>query len=320
MSLLVTGAVGSLGRAILRAALVQGVDRLVAYDQDEFGGFMLREAFGDPPALRLIVGDVRDPEKLARAMHGVEQVIHCAARKWVATSVYNTDELVSVNFDGTRAVLEAARQAHVPQVLVVTSDKGVEPTNVYGASKFLAEQYTTYANSWLVPVGTRAACVRYGNLLWSRGSVAHRWKVAHDQRKPIRLTAHGMTRFGIRLSVAADLAIWAVRHLRGGEVFVPALRAYSLEDLARTIAPGTEFVVTGERGPGEKAHEVLLSEREAAQSVRLNWAGGPPLAILEPRHTSWSRQPWIGDACGPMVSSHAPPLEDLALDEMDGER
>ena len=318
MSLLITGACGSLGRAILRHALAAGVERIVAYDQDELGTYLTRERLGHPPAVRWLIGDVTDRDRLERACHGVGAVIHCAARKWVATGVYNVDELVSVNVGGTQAVIEAAAAAHVARVLVITSDKGVEPTNAYGATKFLAECYATSANAWTFPAGTAVASLRLGNLLWSRGSVAHRWRAAAAAGKPLPLTAPGMTRYGIRLSAAADLACHLTDVLQGGEVLVPALAAYALEDLAEALAPGSVCVATGNRGPGEKRHEVLLSETEQARAV---WAASIPAAVLEPEDPTWTRPAWTGPPVPDTGwdSGTAPRLEDWAFDEMDDE-
>lgn len=324
MSLLVTGATGSLGRAIVQRALATGEPRIVAYDQDEFGHFMLQERTGAPPALRLLTGDVRDPAKLARCLNGVTRVIHCAARKWVATAVYNVDELVDTNVGGTRSVIEAAALAGVPRVLVITSDKGVAPTNAYGATKFLAECYAVSANAWTYPAGTRVAALRLGNLLWSRGSVAHRWRQAHAHGKPIALTAEGMTRYGIRLSAAAALALEVADVLRGGEVFVPDLPAYALERLADAVAPDAEIVLTGDRGPGEKRHETMLSFRESLRAVPIGLQHWARMVVLEPERPSWTRLPWAdeGTWLPPRMewrSDCARELDDLALDEMDDE-
>lgn len=322
MSLLVTGGAGSLGRAILKAALAAGEDRPVSYDQDEYGGFMLSDRLSE--SIRIINGDVRDPIRLSRAMAGCRAVIHCAAKKWVQTGVYNVDELVDVNVNGTQAVIEAAHAAGVPSVLVITSDKGVEPTNAYGATKFLAECYTTQANAWTYPQGTRAACLRLGNLLWSRGSVAHRWRAALALGKPLLLTRPGMSRFGIPLTVAAALALELTEVLRGGEVFVPDLPAYTLDRLAVALDESAETVLTGDRGPGEKLAETLVSGREAGRLVPISLAAWPRVGVLEPESPSWTRPPWANEGtwtppAGAWVSDTAVPMADLALDELDDE-
>lgn len=318
MSVLITGACGSLGRALLRHALAAGVDRLVAYDQDELGTYLTRERLGQPPAVRWLVGDVCDRERLERAMWGVEAVIHCAARKWVASGVANIDEVIRVNVTGTQAVLDAARRAHVARVLVITSDKAVHPTTSYGATKLLAEQMAVQANGWSFPQGTASAALRLGNLLWSRGSVAHRWRQAAAAGKPLQLTASGMTRYGIRLSAAADLAWHCVEVLQGGEIFVPALAAYRLEELAAAIAPAEDWVLTGNRGPGEKRHELLLSDGEQARAV---WVPSIPAAVLEPEAPTWTRPGWTGEPVPDTGwdSGTAEPMTDWAFDELDDE-
>lgn len=314
MNLGLTGAVGCLGRAILDAALAAGVDRIVAYDQHEQGVYQTRARLGEPPAVRWIIGDVTDQARLERALWGVDTVIHAAARKWVASGVANIDELTRVNVGGTMAVIEAARRAAVTTVLVITSDKGVEPTTSYGATKLLAEQYAVQANAWTYPQGTAVAALRFGNLLWPPGSVAHVWRAQAAAGKPLPLTRPGMTRFGIRRSDAARLSLRCAGELRGGEIFVPALRAYRLEDLAAAVAPGAEVSVTGDRGPGEKAHETLLSAREVARAQWLGWT-----AVLEPEAPTWTRDPWRGPAVPAegWTSDTAARLDDLALEEMD---
>ena len=301
-SLLITGGTGSLGRAVVAAVLAGGIyERVVVFSRDEFKQAMMQAECQDA-RVRFFLGDVRDPERLRRALVGVTDVVHAAALKWVASGAYNTDELFRTNFDGTRHVIDAATERGVERVLLISSDKGCHASNAYGASKFAAEQYAVGANAFAFPRGTKVGCARYGNVLWSRGSVAYRFRAASLQgRLPFRLTDRRMTRFGMRLSEAARFVLGCLGQLRGGEIFVPLLPSFRVEDVASAIyhagRPAHEPVplaVTGLRAGGEKLHETLLTEEESRRAVV------PPGQVMrhyviEPDTMSWGREPWAGD-------------------------
>lgn len=300
-SLLITGGTGSLGRALLTALLARtshpahAVTRLVCFSRDEFKQAMMREEpWGRDPRLRYFIGDVRDYERLRRAFVGVDTVVHAAALKWIGEGIYNPDEIVKTNVVGTMRVLEAAADAGVGRVLVITSDKGVHPANVYGASKYLAEQYAVQANAFTFPRGCRVACVRYGNVLWSRGSVAYRFKA---QAPPYRITDARMSRFGIRLSEAVSFVLSSLDLMRGGEVFIPRLPSFRIVDVAGAVYHAayraqdrTPLEIVGHRQGGEKVHEMLLSEEESTHTV---WIGDR--WVVEPEIRSWDRPAWEGE-------------------------
>lgn len=291
-SLLVTGGTGSLGRAVVAQALKDGWERVCVFSRDEFKQAMMQEQLGRNPRVRFFLGDVRDRSRLGLACWGVDAVIHTAALKWIADGLYNPDEIVQTNVDGTRNVIRAAVEAGVRRVLVVTSDKGCHPANAYGASKFLAEQYAVQANSYSFPRGTLVGAIRYGNVLWSRGSVLHRFREQFRTEGRVRLTDRRMTRFGLRRSEAARHTLDFLARLRGGEVFVLRLPGFRVEEVARAIA-ACPIEEVGLRAGGEKLHEVLVTEEDSRRTVWVEeheWTGW----VVEPDAPSWTREPWRG--------------------------
>lgn len=257
--------------------------------------------------LRLFIGDVRDGPRLADAMHGCDAVIHTAALKYVSGAVLNPGELVKTNVIGTINVIQAAAECGVPKVVVITSDKGAGAVNMYGATKFLAESYAVAQNAVTFPQGTRVACVRFGNLLWSRGSVAHRFRGAIQAGRIPEITHLGMTRFGIGLPDAADVIGRVLNVMRGGEVFVPDLWAFTIVGLAEvawqqwapTDSLGTSaseaFLTKGLRRGGERLYEILLTPEEASRAVCVDVLGLLPVYVIEPHMRSWDRPAWEGD-------------------------
>jgi UDP-N-acetylglucosamine 4,6-dehydratase len=271
-------------------------ERIVVYSRGEFGQAMMQERLGVQPRLRYMIGDVRDGERLRRALVGVQEVVHGAALKYVAAGVYNVDEIYKTNVLGTMQVIEAAADRGVGRVLVIASDKGVHAANVYGASKFAAEQYAVQANAFTFPQGTRVAVLRSGNALWSRGSVAHRFKAA---RPPYRITDRRMTRFGITLTAAAELIERLLGVMRGGEIFVPRLPSFRVEDVANAVhhrgfraADKTPLEVVGLRPGGEKLHESLLAPEESLHTM---WVEALGCYVVEPPGRSWDRPAWEGE-------------------------
>ena len=296
---MVTGASGSFGRHFLRALLehTRGATA-VAYVRNEVQQARLGvwlEAYR--PRLRLFLGDIREPERVEQAMYGCDVVVHGAALKRVDDTAIHPYELFKTNVLGTKHVLDAALTLQVPRVLVITSDKGCEPVNAYGTSKQAAEQMAVAWNVYSHARGSHVACVRYGNCLGSRGSVAPMWKRAIQAGEPITLTDAAMTRFWLMLDQAVELVAHCLRILRGGEVFVPRLPAMEMGSLAVAAmwafgqGPAHHTVrFTGKRAGGEKRHETLLSLHEADRAVDLGH-----LWVVEP---DWElpldREPWRG--------------------------
>lgn len=314
MRIAITGATGSLGGALVQALVTDpNVDRIVALSRDEVKSGDLAERFSSSVALRCVLGDVRDRHRLEQVFRGCDTVIHAAALKRITQSVYSPGEIIKTNVVGTMNVIDAAAAAGVSRVLVVSSDKAVEAANLYGASKAMAEGYATQSNSYVYPQGTRVACVRYGNVLGSRGSVVGVWRAQLARGEPLTMTDLRMTRFVITLPQAAAFCLEALDDMDGGEIFVPRLPAARVEDIAYAVAavfhgvqptdPGflCPRVFSGLRPGGEKLHEALLSREEPSRTVWLDngrmvpsreepsravWRDNGRMVIL-PAHHSW---------------------------------
>lgn len=267
-SILVTGGAGSFGQAFCRYLLDEhDPRRVIVFSRDEYKHAHMAQTFTDS-RMRWFIGDVRDSERLKTAFHGVDIVVHAAALKRVDSIAYNPDEAMKTNVWGTHNVMNAARDAGVERVLFVSSDKAVHPTNHYGMTKGMAEHLTTGANIYGVPQGVRSACVRYGNVLGSRGSVVHLWR---EQAKTgtLQLTDARMTRFLITFRQACQLVETALERMEGGEIFLPKIPAARMTDLALAIAPEARLETVGLRAGGEKLHERLLSDEEASRTLDL---------------------------------------------------
>ena len=254
MSVLITGGTGSFGQAMARTLLAQGVERVVIYSRDEVKQDAMRVAFNDP-RLRFFLGDVRDKERLVRALRGIQTVYHAAALKRVPQCEYDPEEAIKTNIFGTMNVCAAAAFNNVACVVALSTDKATSPTNLYGATKLCVEKIVTAYNAY-APGQTRFMCVRYGNVAGSRGSVIPLWREAGAG---IAITHPEMTRFWITLPEAVALAQRATTG-QGGETFIPHLPAYRLGDLVTAMGKFADDP-TGLR-PGEKMHEAMVSEDE----------------------------------------------------------
>lgn len=262
-SVLVTGGTGSFGNAFVRRALELGCERVVVFSRDELKQHDMRLAIPDE-RVRWFIGDVRDRDRLRRAMAGVDTVVHAAAMKQVPACEFNPAEAIATNVDGARNVVDAALDVGVPRVLALSTDKAVDPVNLYGATKLCAEKLFVNANVYSGAAGPRFACVRYGNVISSRGSVLPLWLAARDRGEPLRVTDPAMTRFVLTLPQAVDFVLDSLRDMRGGEVFVPNLPAVDLWTLAGSVTwPSSPILIETGARHGEKMHELLVSANEA---------------------------------------------------------
>jgi UDP-N-acetylglucosamine 4,6-dehydratase/5-epimerase len=280
-SVLVTGGTGSFGsRFVERMVSTYHPRRLVVFSRDELKQSQLAARVQDP-SLRFFIGDVRDRDRLQRAMHGIDVVIHAAALKQVPACEYNPFEAVKTNVLGANNVIEAAIDQGVEHVVALSTDKAVNPVNVYGATKLCAEKMFVQGNSYAGGLKTRMAVVRYGNVVGSRGSVI---PLFLDQRDggELTITDERMTRFWLTLDEGVDFVVRAVERMQGGEIFVPKIPSMRVIDLARAIAPDASLRVVGVR-PGEKLHEVLLSADEARHSVDVDG-----MYVVQPVYAGWS--------------------------------
>jgi UDP-N-acetylglucosamine 4,6-dehydratase len=283
LALLITGGTGSFGKKFVEIALrAHAPKKLVIFSRDELKQHEMQTHLGfDDERLRYFIGDVRDPSRLKRAMTGVDIVIHAAALKQVPACEYNPFEAVQTNIMGAKNVIDAAIDCGVKRVIALSTDKAVNPSNLYGATKLVAEKLFVQGNSYAAGRETRFACVRYGNVLGSRGSVV---PLFMEQRKTgrITITDKRMTRFWITLEQGVRFVFRCLEQMRGGEVFVPKIPSMRITDLAECVAPGCESVDVGIRA-GEKLHEVLISNDEARHAVEMEG-----MFVIRPLFPWWS--------------------------------
>jgi UDP-N-acetylglucosamine 4,6-dehydratase len=283
---LVTGGTGSFGRKFVEVMLREiRPKKLVIFSRDELKQHDMRVAGYDHASVRWFIGDVRDPQRLMRAFDGVTVVVHAAALKQVPACEYNPFEAVQTNIMGGRNVIDAAIDCGVHHVLALSTDKAVNPVNLYGATKLCAEKMFVQANAYSGTHPTRFACARYGNVVGSRGSVI---PIFLEQRKTGRITVTDprMTRFWITLDQGVRFVIRCIERMHGGEIFVPKIPSMRLVDMAEAIAPGCEIQNVGIR-PGEKLHEVLVSEDEARNTAELD-----EMYVIQPAHPWWNNTNW----------------------------
>ena len=259
--------------------------KIIVFSRDELKQHEMRLNGFDDPALRYFIGDVRDTSRLRRAMREVDIVVHAAALKQVPACEYNPIEAVLTNVMGARNVIEAALDADVEKVIALSTDKAVNPVNLYGATKLVAEKLFVQANSYSGTKPTRFACVRYGNVVGSRGSVI---PLFIDQRKcgKITITDPRMTRFWITLDQGVHFVARCIEQIHGGEVFVPKIPSMNITDLAKAVAPDCEISLIGIR-PGEKLHEVLIGEDESWHTIEMD-----DMFVIKPLHTWWNSENW----------------------------
>lgn len=273
-SVLVTGGTGSFGHMFTRVMLEHTRPaRLIIFSRDELKQHQMRQLFPDdtddaPSPVRYFIGDVRDQSRLHRAMQGVDVVVHAAALKQVPACEYNPIEAVLTNVMGSRNVVEAALDAKVERVMLVSTDKAVSPANLYGATKLVAEKLFVHANAYSGGKPPMFSCVRYGNVLGSRGSVVPLF-LNYRGRGTVPVTDPRMTRFWVSLEQVIHFVARCIQQMEGGEVFVPKIPSMSIVDLAKAIVPECEHEYVGIR-PGEKLSEVLVSEDEARHALELD--------------------------------------------------
>lgn len=277
-SILITGGTGSLGHALVRILLSRFPDirRLVVFSRDELKQFEMAQRFPtrEYPAIRYFIGDVRDRDRLRRAMEGIDTVIHAAALKQVPAAEYNPFECIQTNVLGAQNTIEACLDNSVKRVVALSTDKAAAPINLYGATKLCSDKLFTAANNIRGKREVRFAVVRYGNVMGSRGSVVP-FFLKRRETGVLPITDPEMTRFNISLQEGAEMVLWAIEHAHGGEIFVPKIPSYRIEDLAEAIGPECEHRVVGVR-PGEKIHEEMITSSDSLNTVDL----GPYFAIL----------------------------------------
>jgi UDP-N-acetylglucosamine 4,6-dehydratase/5-epimerase len=283
---LVTGGTGSFGKKFIKILLEEKQPKkVIVFSRDELKQHEMQVGGYNQENLRYFIGDIRDRERLLRALHGVDIVVHAAALKQVPACEYNPMEAIKTNIMGTANVVEAALDAGVKKVLMVSTDKAVSPANLYGATKLAAEKLTIQSNAYAGGSATRFSCVRYGNVVGSRGSIVPLFLKQRAGGK-ITVTDDRMTRFWLSLDQGVRFVIDCIEQMEGGEVFVPKIPSTKVVDLARAIAPNAEINIIGIR-PGEKLHEMLISEDEARHTIELD-----KMFVVQPAEAIWFGYSW----------------------------
>jgi UDP-N-acetylglucosamine 4,6-dehydratase len=271
-SILITGGTGSFGRALVANVLERypKIERLVVFSRDELKQYEMEQSYPREqyPQVRFFIGDVRDKDRLWRALEGIDVVVHAAALKHVPVCEYNPFEAIKTNVLGAQNVIEAALDRSVKKVVALSTDKAAAPINLYGATKLASDKLFTAANNFRGGHDIRFSVVRYGNVMGSRGSVIPYFL---EQRKTgvLPITDERMTRFNITLQQGVDLVLHTLEHMWGGELFVPKIPSYRITDVAEAIGPGCERQICGIR-PGEKLHEEMITETDALSTVELD--------------------------------------------------
>ncbi|HUR06220.1 MAG TPA: UDP-N-acetylglucosamine 4,6-dehydratase (inverting) [Nonomuraea sp.] len=285
-SILITGGTGSFGKAFVRHALDHlDVRRLVIFSRDELKQYEARHLFGDDQRLRWFIGDVRDRDRLTRAMHRIDYVVHAAALKQVDTAEYNPFEYVVTNVSGSQNVVEAAIDCGVRKVVALSTDKASSPINLYGATKLVADKLFVSANHYAASHVTRFAVVRYGNVVGSRGSVVPFFLRLAEEGGSVPITDKRMTRFWITLDQAVRFVVDSFDLMQGGELYVPRIPSMRLPDLAQALAPQCPVYEIGVR-PGEKLHEEMIGPDDGRRTLRLS-----DRYVVQPTIATWGYVP-----------------------------
>ncbi len=270
-SILITGGTGSFGKAFVRTVLdnCPKIKRLVVYSRDELKQFEMAQDFPEHkyPALRFFIGDVRDKERLNRAMEGIDTVVHAAALKQVPAAEYNPFEFIKTNVIGAQNIIDACMDNHVKRVVALSTDKAAAPINLYGATKLCSDKLFIAANNFKGARDLRFSVVRYGNVLGSRGSVIP-FFLQRAKTGVLPITDSEMTRFNISLEDGVEMVLWALEKALGGEIFVPKIPSYRILDVAEAIGPNCKKEFVGIR-PGEKLHEEMITTSDSPNTLDL---------------------------------------------------
>ncbi len=264
-TILITGGTGSLGKELTKTILTKwpDVSRLVIYSRDEQKQFEMAQEFSPSQysAIRYFIGDVRDLERLKRALNGIEIVIHAAAMKHVPIAEYNPDEAVKTNIYGAQNVIQAAIDTKVKNVVALSTDKAAAPINLYGATKLASDKLFIAANNIVGFRDLKFSVVRYGNVMGSNGSVIP-FFIKKRKEGVLPITDKRMTRFNISLKEGVNMVLYAIENAWGGELFVPKIPSYKIMDIANAIGPACDKPEVGIR-PGEKLHEEMITSSDS---------------------------------------------------------
>lgn len=296
-TLLITGGTGSFGKCFTRYILQNGnPKKIIIYSRDEFKQFIM----GTDPffkahedKIRYFIGDVRDRERLERALEGVDYVIHAAALKQVPACEYNPAEAIKTNIDGAMNVIDACLNKDVKKVVALSTDKAVNPVNLYGGTKLVSDKLFIAANAYAGSKDINFSIVRYGNVAGSRGSVIPFFQSLIDKGETtLPITDYRMTRFWISLEQGVELVLKALTEAKGGETFISKIPSFYVKDLAEAMLPGCKTIETGIR-PGEKLHEVMVTSEDSANTMEYekNYIVYPQITFNERQTRDMSGKP-----------------------------
>lgn len=296
-SILITGGSGSFGGAFVRRALDDlNPERVVIFSRDELKQFEMKSRFDGDDRLRWFLGDIRDRDRLNRALVGVDYVVHAAALKQVDTAEYNPFEFVKTNVLGSQNVIDACIDAGVKKVVALSTDKASSPINLYGATKLTADKLFVAANNYANDHATQLAVVRYGNVMGSRGSVIPFFRSKIESQESLPITDRRMTRFWITLDQAVTFVINSFSEMSGGELYVPRIPSMRIVDLVEALEPGYPTVEIGIR-PGEKLHEEMVSSDDSFRTVMQD-----DRYVVMPTIAEWGFTPVEGEPVPPGFS------------------
>ncbi len=296
-SILITGGSGSFGGAFVRRALDDlNPERVVIFSRDELKQFEMKSRFDGDDRLRWFLGDIRDRDRLNRALVGVDYVVHAAALKQVDTAEYNPFEFVKTNVLGSQNVIDACIDAGVKKVVALSTDKASSPINLYGATKLTADKLFVAANNYANDHATQLAVVRYGNVMGSRGSVIPFFRGKIESQESLPITDRRMTRFWITLDQAVTFVINSFGEMSGGELYVPRIPSMRIVDLVEALEPGYPTIEIGIR-PGEKLHEEMVSSDDSFRTVMQD-----DRYVVMPTIAEWGFTPVEGEPVPPGFS------------------
>lgn len=299
-TILLTGGTGSFGKALINSLLsnpkFKGVIRI--YSRDEFKQYQVQQLYPNDTRLRFFIGDVRDKDRLVRAMAGADIAIHAAALKQVTIAEYNPFEVVKTNILGSQNVVDASLDAKISRAILISSDKAVHPINLYGATKMTAERLFIQGNVYAGKQQTYFSVCRYGNVLGSRGSVVPLF-LKQKKTGTLTITHPDMTRFWITLPQASQFVLMCINEMQGGEIFIPKLPSVKITDLAKAVAPEAQIKIAGIR-TGEKIHEELIAIEESfhCQEFKDNY-------VIYPQFSYWIKNQ-VNYAMNTTKISHKP--------------
>jgi UDP-N-acetylglucosamine 4,6-dehydratase (inverting) len=299
-SILITGGTGSLGKELTKHILTNfpEVKRLVIFSRDEQKQFQMAQEFPNDkfPQIRYFIGDVRDKDRLVRALSGINYVIHAAAMKHVHIAEYNPDECIKTNVGGAQNVVDACLETSVERVVALSTDKACAPINLYGATKLTSDKLFVAANNIRGNNPIRFSVVRYGNVMGSNGSVIP-FFMKKKNEGVLPITDPNMTRFNISLQGGVDMVMHALDQAWGGEIFIPKIPSYRITDVAEAIAPGCKQVIVGIR-PGEKIHEEMITPSDSFYTYDL----GKYYTILPATHR-WELEDYKNEFSAKLVEN-----------------